>query len=198
MLKVTPSRFLHCRVSCPPQPTLPQSIPSPQDRHPGPRTRHSRRLSPSPQAPLLASGSTAEAPAPPQDPAFSLLTGPGLLAAEFSLVKTDARHPVSRLRGEPAPQSLQLANSDERFLNGPGRRSSLQLLLANSYCQSCEEGCSSEGRKSWKEPLDSAHHPLQRTRRSHEEGRAGGESGAHAHGKVLAAAGLEAARKFSE
>ena len=146
MLKVTPSRLLHC----PPQPTFPQSIPSPRDRHPGPRTRYSRRLSPSPQTPLLARGSTAEAPAPPQDPAFSLLIGPGLLPAEFSLVKTDARHAVSRLREEPTHQSLQLANSDERFLNGPGRRSSLQSLLANSYCQSYKEGCSSEGRKSWK------------------------------------------------
>ena len=84
-------------------------------------------LSPSPGTPLLESGSTAEAPTPPQDPAFSLLIGSGLLAAKFSLVKTDARH-FSPLQS--------LVNSEEKFRNVSERQSPLQSLLAGNYCQS--------------------------------------------------------------
>ena len=119
--KHAPSRSPHSRVSCPPQPTLPKSTPSPQDRQTSPRNRGSLRRSPSSLPPLLASGSTAKAPAPPQDPVFSLLIGSSLLTAKFLLVK---QTPVtlSRPTEEPALQSLQLVNSEERFQNGSGHR----------------------------------------------------------------------------
>ena len=57
------------------------------------------------------------------------MIGSGLLAAKFSLVKTDARH-FSPL------QSLQLVNSEEKFRNVSERQFPLQSLLAGNYCQS--------------------------------------------------------------
>lgn len=163
-----------------PIPTLRGQLPA--AAHPPPKHPLPPGSPPWPAHPPLSQPLTFSTATPPRErlncrssspaPGSGLLASdwPWLTPAEFSLVKTDARHSVSRLRDEPTLQSLPLVNSDERFLNGPSPRSSLQSLLANSYCQSCKEGCSSEGEEIQEVGiLNSAHHPLRARRGGLEE-----------------------------